>query len=97
MNYSLSLRPRALAEIEAARNRYDLVGHGDTFLGEIESVLEAVQAMPLRFPVVHGTVHRALLRRYPLAVFFRIRPDTPHIVVLAVFPQRGNPARWPKR
>jgi hypothetical protein len=52
--------------------------------------------MPLRFPVVHGTVHRALLRRYPFAVFFRIRPDTPHIVVLAVFPQQGNPARWPK-
>ena len=97
MNYSISLRPRALAEIEAARNRYDLVGHGEAFLGEIESVLDAVQAMPLRFPVVHGPVHRALLRRYPFAVFFRIRPDTLHIVVLAGFPQRGNPARWPRR
>lgn len=97
MRYSLGLRPRALAEIEAARNRYELVGHGDTFLSEIESVFDAVQAMPLRFPIVHGTVHRALLRRYPFAVFFRIRPDTPDIIVLAVFPQRGNPARWPQR
>ena len=26
------------------------------------------------FPVVYGTIHRALLRRYPFAVFFRIRP-----------------------
>jgi hypothetical protein len=43
--------------------------------------------MPLRFPVVYATIHRALLRRYPFAVFFRIRPATEHVVVLAVFPQ----------
>jgi len=53
--------------------------------------------MPLRFPIVYATIHRALLRRYPFAVFFRIRPNTQHVVVLAVFPQRGDPARWPKR
>ncbi|KAB2882708.1 MAG: hypothetical protein F9K40_23345 [Kofleriaceae bacterium] len=97
MSHSLSLRPRALAELQAARNGYDLVGHGNSFLDELESVLDAIQAMPHRFPIVHGTIHRALLRRYPFAVFFRIRPNTSHVVVLAVFPQRGNHARWPKR
>jgi len=35
MSHSLSLRPRALAEIEAARKKYDLVEHGKTFLAEI--------------------------------------------------------------
>lgn len=97
MRYSLSLRPRALAEIEAACGRYALVEHGDQFLAELESVFEAIQAMPLRFPIVHSTIHRALLRRYPFAVFFRVRPDTEHVVVLAVFPQRDDPARWPRR
>jgi plasmid stabilization system protein ParE len=97
MTYSLSLRPRALAEIEAACDRYALVGHGDNFLAELESVFEAIQAMPLRFPIVYGTVHRALLRRYPFAVFFRVRPATEHVVVLAVFPQRDDVARWPAR
>jgi plasmid stabilization system protein ParE len=97
MTYSLSLRPRALAEIEAARDRYALVEHGDNFLDELESVFEAIQAMPLRFPIVHSTVHRALLRRYPFAVFFRVRADMEHVVVLAVFPQRDDPARWPRR
>lgn len=29
MSYTLSLRPRALAEIEAARDGYDAVEHGD--------------------------------------------------------------------
>jgi plasmid stabilization system protein ParE len=72
------------------------VGHGDSFLNELESVFEVIQAMPLRFPIVDDKIHRALLRRYPFAVFFRIRPDTERVVVLAVFPQRGDPERWPK-
>jgi plasmid stabilization system protein ParE len=97
MTYSLSLRPRALAEIRAARDRYALVEHGDAFLDELDAVFQAMQAMPLRFPIVYGTIHRALLRRYPFAVFFRIRPDSKHIVVLAVFAQRDDPTRWPKR
>jgi hypothetical protein len=37
MNYVLSLRPRALAEIEAARDGYDSVEHGDSFLAEVET------------------------------------------------------------
>jgi len=97
MSYTLSLRPRALAEIEDARDGYAVVEHGDLFITEIETVLEAVQAMPLRFPVVYGTVHRALLRRYPFAVFFRIRPATKHVVLLAVLPQRANPSKWPSQ
>jgi plasmid stabilization system protein ParE len=97
MSYSLSVRPRALAEIAAARDRYGLVGHREAFLDEVDTVFDAIQAMPLRFPIAYGTIYRALLRRYPFTVFFRIRQNTEEIVVLAVFPQRGDPARWPKR
>ena len=97
MSYTLSLRPRAFAEIEEARDRYAVVGHAETFLDELDVVLEAVTAMPLRFPTVHGTIHRALLRRYPFAVFFRIRSGTSDVVVLAVLPQRGDPDKWPRR
>ncbi len=97
MSHSLSLRPRALAEIEAARKQYELVEHGETFLAELETVLDAVQAMPLRFPIIYSTIHRALLRHYPFAVFFRIRPATDQVVVLAVLAQRSDPAKWPAR
>jgi plasmid stabilization system protein ParE len=97
MSYSLSLRPRALAEVQSARDRYAAVEHGDAFVDDVESVFQAIQAMPLRFPICHGTIHRALLRRYPFAIFFRIRPNTKEVVVLAVFPQRGDPTRWPRR
>jgi plasmid stabilization system protein ParE len=94
---ALSLRPRALAEIEKARKSYKLVGHGESFLAELERVLEAIQGMPQRFPVVQREIHRALLHRYPFAVFFRIRSSTAQVVVLAVLPQRCDPARWPSR
>jgi plasmid stabilization system protein ParE len=97
VSYSLSLRPRALVEISSTRENYALVGHGGTFLAELEAVIDTIQAMPLRFPIIYGTVRRALLRRYPFAVFFRLRPATSHIAVLAVLPQRGDPAKWPRR
>ena len=97
MSYTLSLRPRALAEIETARDGYDAVEHGDSFLAEIEAVFDAIQAMPLRFPIAYNTIHRALLRRYPFAVFFRVRPATKEIVVLALLPQRIDPTKWPGR
>jgi plasmid stabilization system protein ParE len=97
MIHALSLRPRALIEVSDARGRYALVGHGERFLAELGTVFEAIRAMPRRFPIVRGEIHRALLRRYPFAVFFRIRPAAAHVVVLAVLPQRGDPARWPPR
>jgi len=92
----LVVRRRALAEIQRARHEYDPLGHGRRFFDDLELVLEAIQAMPLRFPVVYGPIHRALLRRYPYAVFFRIRPITMTIVILAVVHQRSDPANWPR-
>jgi len=97
MIHTLSLRPRALVELAEARQRYALAGHAAGFLAEVDTVFEAIRAMPLRFPVIDRDVHRALLRRYPFAVFFRIRSTQVRVVILAVLPQRGDPAKWPSR
>jgi hypothetical protein len=45
------------------------------------------------YPVVYDTVHRALLRRFPFAVFFVVEDSD--VVVLAVSPQRSDPAGRP--
>ena len=60
----------------------------------VERVLDRVDRMPEQFPVVHRNVHRALIRRFPYAIFF-IQDDSER-VVLAVLHQAVNPARWPK-
>jgi hypothetical protein len=36
------------------------------------------------------------MRRYPYAIFFRVRPVTMAVAVLAVIPQRADPAKWPR-
>jgi plasmid stabilization system protein ParE len=50
---------------------------------------------PLRYPVVYEDVRRALVRRYPYAIFYVVEPA--RVVVMAVLHQRRDPARWPRR
>jgi plasmid stabilization system protein ParE len=96
MSRRLVLRRRAVAEVKETHDWYETraSGLGATFLGELERVLEVLEDHPLRFPIVHGAVRRALTRRFPYAIWFRIRQE--QVVVLAVLPQAGDPARWPR-
>jgi plasmid stabilization system protein ParE len=49
---------------------------------------------PFAFPRVHGDTRRAVLRRFPYAIYFRILDDD--IVILAVH-GRQDPQRWKSR
>jgi hypothetical protein len=51
--------------------------------------------MPERYPVVRGEARRALLRRFPYAVFFVATPDL--VSVLACMHARRDPRRWQER
>jgi plasmid stabilization system protein ParE len=95
MTYELRVRPRALVEIRAILQDHARLGYAASFLTELDHVFEALRAMPRRFPAVTGQVHRALIRRHPYAVFFRIRA-VPIVVVLAVLHQRRDPQTWPR-
>ena len=52
-------------------------------------------AAPQRYPIVFGDVRRAVARRFPFSIFFRVRKDK--LIVLAVFHGRRNPAVWLRR
>jgi plasmid stabilization system protein ParE len=93
----LSVSPRAEAEIQEAAQWYEgrAQGLGAAFLEIVEQALSAVEESPLRFPVVHGDTRRALLKRFPYGVFFRLRTD--RIKVVAVMHLSRNPERWQKR
>ncbi|MGH9413009.1 MAG: type II toxin-antitoxin system RelE/ParE family toxin [Terriglobales bacterium] len=58
-------------------------GLGSAFLDGAEHTLHAIQARPQSFPVVAGEVRRAILHRFPYAIFYRF--DENRILVLAVF------------
>lgn len=52
-------------------------------------------AKPEIFPVVHRQTRRALLRRFPYGLYYRIVDD--QIVVVACMHGRRNPRRWQSR
>src|SRR5262249_13705026 len=70
-------------------------GLGEQFLTEIGEAVEKAAEHPERYPLVFGDVRRAVCRRFPFAVYFRVRGDS--LVVLAVFHGRRNPAAWQRR
>jgi len=70
-------------------------GLGDEFVREIEQAIASAAAAPQRYPVVFGDVRRTVARRFPFAVYFRVRSGA--LVILAVFDGRRNPTIWRRR
>jgi toxin ParE1/3/4 len=50
---------------------------------------------PYLYPVVHRDTRRALIRRFPFAIFYRIEPDA--LVIIAVMHGSRHPKRWRMR
>jgi len=89
-------RPQAEAEALEARRWYDgrRAGLGDEFGADVDAAVARIVEHPLAFPRVRGETRRAVLTRFPYALYFRITDDS--IVVLAVH-GRQDPSRWHRR
>jgi toxin ParE1/3/4 len=87
---SVRLRPEAEVDIAEARNWYEQQrpGLGADFLNQLESLLVRMARSPRQFPKAHGELRRALVRRFPYAVYFL--PEHDGIVVFAVLHQRRS-------
>jgi hypothetical protein len=70
-------------------------GLGLEFLRAVDARFESIQRNAAQYPVVYRDVRRALLRRFPYAVFYRVEPGL--ITVLACVHSRSNPTRWKER
>ena len=97
MTPRLVFRSEAEAELLGARAWYEgeRVGLGATFVAAVETTVTAILQNPLAYPRVKGDIRRAVVRRFPYAVYFR--PIADEIVVLAVMHGRRNPRRWRSR
>jgi plasmid stabilization system protein ParE len=93
-----SVRFRAEAEAEAveAQRWYESrrSGLGIGFAGALEHSLSRIAKNPAAFPKVRGETRRAVLQRFPYAIYFRVSDDA--VVVLAVH-GRQHPERWHTR
>lgn len=97
MTPRLVFRPEAEAELLGARAWYEgeRVGLGAIFAAAVETTVTAILQNPLAYPRVKGDTRRALVRRFPYAVYFR--PIGDEIIVLAVMHGRRLPRRWRSR
>ncbi len=90
-------RPLAEADVREAAFWYESKreGLGAEFILELDALYERIARNPRQFPVIEEGTRRALLRRFPYAVYFIIGDDAP--VVIAVLHQHRRPGGWRER
>ncbi|MDX2158595.1 MAG: type II toxin-antitoxin system RelE/ParE family toxin [Hyphomicrobiaceae bacterium] len=97
MTFRISIRAGAARDIEVAREWYEgeREGLGSAFLDEVEAALERIGERPGGYAIAHGDARRALVRRFPYTIYFRIRGD--QVRILAVIHQARDPRVWQRR
>lgn len=68
-------------------------GLGEEFLAGVDSAFDAIECYPEMFSRIQGEVRRALVSRFPYAVFYRVEVE--RVVVLAVLHTARDPKLWP--
>jgi toxin ParE1/3/4 len=71
-------------------------GLGRRFRVAVDAVIERMSYNLRQFPVVHKSIRRALLRRFPYALMFVIEADDT-LIVIACFHGSRDPENWQKR
>jgi plasmid stabilization system protein ParE len=81
-------------ELNEAAQYYDreTPGLGVSFLEEVDRCLQSIEAHPEAGMILRGSVRRRLLRRFPYALLYKIKPSG--IRILAVMNLRRRPTYW---
>ncbi|WP_413200900.1 type II toxin-antitoxin system RelE/ParE family toxin [Nostoc piscinale] len=97
MDYVLVFRPEVRDELDEAYSWYEnqQAGLGDEFLECVDDLLNRICQMPESYAVVCNDIRRAILQRFPYAIYYRIVSS--RIIVIAIFHGRRNPTIWQKR
>ncbi|MEK6772270.1 MAG: type II toxin-antitoxin system RelE/ParE family toxin [Pseudomonadota bacterium] len=97
MTLEVRLRPEAEQDLSGAAAWYEMQrqGLGHDFLDEVLEMLSSIAESPLMYPTVHRDTRRALIRRFPFAVYFRVEIGV--VVVVAVMHGSRHPHRWKHR
>lgn len=92
MRYEVRVRRAAERDIDDAQQWYESAqrGLGLHFHDEVMRVLGRLGDSPMLYPCVHDEVRRAVLRRFPFLVWYRVSGQV--VRVLAVTHGAGDPA-----
>jgi plasmid stabilization system protein ParE len=97
MQPRLLLEPEAKADLAEAFDWYESQrpGLGSEYLAEVAHLLERIERNPDEYAIVQGQTRRALVHRFPYAVFYVVDPNL--VAVTAVMHGRRDPRRWQER
>ncbi len=97
MSFPLVFHPSVKGEIDEAFRWYEQKrpGLGDDFLAAIEEVFNRLRTMPQIHQTVYRDVRRALPKRFPYAVYYRVHDD--RVEVISVHHSSRDPSRWQSR
>ena len=97
MTVRFVVRPAAETDIAEAALWYESrsLGLGAEFLRAVEICSGEIRRNPERFQQIYKTSRRALLRRFPYAMYFVARGTGIHVI--ACMHVRRDPARWQRR
>jgi len=90
---SIEYHPELEKELIEIRDYYNdrSPGLGDEFVDEFERQVLRIASMPERWMIVRGEIRRALMRRFPYVILFRI-PSKSAIRITVVKHKRRHPA-----
>ena len=94
---SVVVQPEAIQETDDAFEWYEdqEAGLGFRFLHDLEITYAAIARTPKNFQPLRDGFRRAILRRFPYAIFFEFNAEL--VVVHSVFHCSRNPDVWHRR
>jgi plasmid stabilization system protein ParE len=97
MSRPVIFRPAAERELLEAERWFEerQAELGQRFRGSVDAAIERIPQFPLAFPTVHGDKRRALVPRFPYALYFALLDDS--IVIAGVVHGHRDPAVWRSR
>ncbi len=97
MKFTVQLREEADGDLAVAASWYEQqrVGLGHEFLDEALSAFRLIAKQPLIYPIMRRNTRRALMHRFPFAIFYRV--ENSHIIVVAVMHGSRHPYHWRAR
>lgn len=97
MAVELLIAPEAQQDLDEAYSWYEerRVGLGEELLSSVDASIQAICRMPELHAKIHAEYRRALLRRFPYAIFYEYTLET--VIVYGVFHTSRNPEKWRNR
>jgi plasmid stabilization system protein ParE len=94
MEYVLAFRPEVRDELDDAYSWYEnqQLELENDFIDCIDETLNRICLSPESYPIVYRDVRRAIVRRFPYVIYYRIISS--RVIVTAIFHGRRDPKSW---